>query len=147
MRYRISAYLDDPGAQWRLKPRQDVYTDNADTAVTTYEAVSRVERCAGAALVHEASGEILMAWGYPDPDHPLTGFYAPLETAVPLEAGVAPEVGRDGQEGQVLRFRPRGGGGQRRAGARLHAGAARPPSAKMEATVQAGRVVVLSRQG
>jgi len=146
MRYRISAYMDDPGAVWRLKPRQDVFTDTADTAVTTYEAVSRVERCAGAALVHEASGEILMSWGYPDPDHPLTAFYAPPEAAPEHDA--APEPRCEGQERRVLRFPPRGGAGaERRGRGKARAGAARVPSSQVEEAVRAGRVVVLSRRG
>lgn len=141
MRYRISAYLDDPGAVWQLKPRQDVFTDNADTAVTTYEAVSRVERCAGAALVHEASGEILMSWGYPDPDHPLTAFYAPT-----AHDPVPPEGGREGcEEGRVLRFPPQAGAsGERRL--RPRSGAVRVSPRQVEEAAR-GRVVVLSRQG
>lgn len=146
MRYRISAYLDDPGAVWQLKPRQDVFTDNADTAVTTYEAVSRIERCAGAALVHEASGEILMSWGYPDPDHPLTAFYAPPGPALAHDA-VPAEGGRDGrEEGRVLRFAPplAAAKGDRRL--RPRSAARRVSPAQFEEAAR-GRVVVLSRRG
>jgi len=147
MRYRISAYMDDPAAVWRLKPRQDVFTDNADTAVTTYEAVSRVERCAGAALVHEPSGEVLMSWGYPDPDHPLTAFYAP-QPVPPGDAAARPERSAADREGRVVRFPPQGGTGvERRVRGRPRPGTVLVPSAQMEEAVRTGRVVVLARRG
>lgn len=147
MRYRISAYLDDPGADWRLKPRQDVFTDSPDTAVTAYEAVSRVERCVGAALVHETSGETLMSWGYPDPDHPLTAFYGLLPVAGADEAAPDPGARRPDGIGSVVRFRPRGGAGEQRRLRLPRPGPERAASSQVEEAVRAGRVVVLARRG